>query len=301
MDAILIAGPTASGKSALATELAARHGGVVVNADSMQVYDTLSVLTARPSQADMKVVPHALYGHVDAATTYSTGVWLRDVEAALSAARAAGRLPVIVGGTGLYFTALLGGLSEMPEIPAGIRAHWRGRLADAGPEHLHAELAARDPETATGLNPADGQRIVRALEVLEATGRPLRVLQRRKGRALLDPAGCRKILLTPERSLLHERIARRASAMLAGGAAFDEVRQLSRLRLDPALPIMKAIGVRELLDVLAGLRSLPEAETAITTATRQYAKRQTTWFRNQFGTDWLQVGNLESAKFHLLD
>ncbi|MGR6469002.1 tRNA (adenosine(37)-N6)-dimethylallyltransferase MiaA [Rhizobium sp. PAMB 3182] len=288
-DAILIAGPTASGKSALAVKLAREAGGVVINADSMQVYDTLSVLTARPSTADMEGVEHCLYGHVPAGAAYSTGAWLREAEALLSRLKAEGRLPVFAGGTGLYFKALTGGLSDMPDIPEAVRAQWRGRLTTEGPEALHAELQLRDAEGAATLNPQDGQRIVRALEVLEAAGRPIREFQGRTGPVIIDPARALKIVIDPDRKVLHERINRRFEAMLEQGAA-DEVRALMALNLSPQMPVMKAIGVRELAAMLAGDLTRAQAAEQASAATRQYAKRQMTWFRNQMDDSWERRG-----------
>lgn len=286
LDAILIAGPTASGKSALAIELAERHGGVIVNADSMQVYDALRILTSRPSEADTARIEHRLYGHVPASRAYSTGAWYRDAGVAIDALRKAGRTPVIVGGTGLYFRALLGGLSEMPAIPAAVRAAWRQRLEERGAKALHAELAMADPQAAEVIRETDGQRIVRALEVAEATGSSITVLQRNAGRPLVDPDRARKILLLPERDELDRRIARRFAGMVAAGA-IDEVGALLAQALPAELPIMKAIGVRELQGVIDGKFSVADAETQAVTATRQYAKRQMTWFRNQLGGGWL--------------
>ncbi len=285
MDAILITGPTASGKSALAVELAKRHDGVVINADSMQVYDTLRVLTARPSDEDMQGVPHYLYGHVPAATAYSTGAWLRDVTALLPQLRADGRLPVFVGGTGLYFKALTGGLSDMPAIPEEIRTRLRTRLIEEGGAVLHAELAARDGDVAAGLNPQDGQRIVRALEVLEATGRSIAELQGQSGPIVVDPDRARKIVVLPERSVLHDRINRRFELMLAEGAA-DEVRALLALSPAPEMPVMKAIGVSQIAAMLDGAMSREDVLDKGAAATRQYAKRQMTWFRNQMDDSW---------------
>ncbi len=285
MDAILITGPTASGKSALAVELAKRHDGVVINADSMQVYDTLRVLTARPSDEDMQGVPHYLYGHVPAATAYSTGAWLRDVTALLPQLRAEGRLPVFVGGTGLYFKALTGGLSDMPAIPEEIRTRLRARLIDDGGAVLHAELAARDPDMAAALNPQDGQRIVRALEVLEVTGRSIAELQGRSGPVVIDPDRARKIVVLPERAVLHDRINRRFELMLAEGAA-DEVRALLALSPAPEMPVMKAIGVSQIAAMLDGEMSREDVLEKGAAATRQYAKRQMTWFRNQMDESW---------------
>lgn len=285
MDAILIAGPTASGKSMLAMRLAREHGGVIVNADSMQVYEPLSILTARPSPQDMQEIEHRLYGHVGGETSYSTGAWYRDAEAALAEIRSSGRIPVIVGGTGLYFRALTGGLAEIPAVPQEIRAHWRGRLAELGPEHLHAELDAVDPETARQLETRDGQRIVRALEVFHATGRSIRSLQVRPGVPLVRAELAEKILLWPERSLLRARIGERAGIMMRSGA-IEEVRALLERRLDAALPVMKAIGVRE-IGALLDLRLDPaSAEERLVTSTRRYAKRQATWFRTQLGPGW---------------
>ncbi|MBB3963350.1 tRNA dimethylallyltransferase [Rhizobium metallidurans] len=285
MDAILITGPTASGKSALAVELAKRHDGVVINADSMQVYDTLRVLTARPSDEEMQGVPHHLYGHVPAATAYSTGAWLRDVSALLPRLRADGRVPVFVGGTGLYFKALTGGLSDMPVIPDDIRARLRTRLIEEGGAVLHAELAARDADVAAALNPQDGQRIVRALEVLEVTGRSIAELQGRSGPMVIDPDRARKIVVLPERGVLHDRINRRFELMLAEGAA-DEVRALLALSLPPEMPVMKAIGVPQVAAMLDGTMSRADVLEKGAAATRQYAKRQMTWFRNQMDESW---------------
>lgn len=288
IDAVLITGPTASGKSALALDLARRHGGVVINADSMQVYDTLSVLTARPSRQDEAAAPHRLYGHVPAGRSYSTGEWLRDVEPLLAALKAEGRLPVFVGGTGLYFKALTGGLSDMPEIAQDIRCRVRLRLKQEGAEALHGELSQLDPETAAALRSADGQRIVRALEVLEATGRSIRDFQGRAGPMIVDPARAAKFVVLPERAVLHERINRRFSLMLDQGAV-EEVKALLALKLPEDLPVMKAIGVREIAAMLAGTMSRAEVEERGAALTRQYAKRQMTWFRNQMDESWRRI------------
>ncbi|EKF20845.1 tRNA (adenosine(37)-N6)-dimethylallyltransferase MiaA [Nitratireductor pacificus] len=288
-DAILIAGPTASGKSALALALAREMDGVIINTDSMQVYSVLRVLTARPGPEDLRQAPHQLYGHVHPGEAYSTGRWLGEVSALIDEGVLAGRRAIFVGGTGLYFRALTEGLSPMPSVPVPIRDHWRARLAEEGPATLHALLRERDPATASALQPADGQRIVRALEVLEASGRPLSAWQgEASGGSLVDPASCRCLVLEPARPLVTRRIEARFEAMVEQGG-LDEVRALLALDLPPDLPAMKAIGVRELAAFLAGTQSRDEAITQAKAATRRYAKRQMTWFRNQFGAAWRRV------------
>ncbi|MBY5917933.1 tRNA (adenosine(37)-N6)-dimethylallyltransferase MiaA [Rhizobium leguminosarum bv. trifolii] len=285
VNAILITGPTASGKSALAVELAKRHDGVVVNADSMQVYDTLRVLTARPSEEEMQGVPHHLYGHVPAGAAYSTGGWLRDVSALLPTLRAAGRLPVFVGGTGLYFKALTGGLSDMPEIPEALRKALRSRLLEEGPDGLYAELAVADPAMAASLNLQDGQRIVRALEVMKATGRSIADFQGQSGPVIIDAAHARKIVVLPDRAVLHQRINGRFEKMLQQGAE-DEVRALLALDLPAEAPVMKAIGVSQITAMVKGEMTRDEVLERGAAVTRQYAKRQMTWFRNQMDDSW---------------
>lgn len=294
MDAILIAGPTASGKSGLAARLAEAHGGTVVNADSMQVYAPLRILTARPVGPVEDAVEHRLYGHVAGDDPYSTGRWIADLRGVLNDLKARGKTAVIVGGTGLYFEALLGGLSSMPGVPRNIRQSLRARLAEEGAAVLHAELAMRDRETASSLRPADGQRIVRALEVLEATGRSIRSFQSRPGKALIDPVSARRILLAPDRAVLRDRIGARFDAMMTQGA-LDEVAALLRQKLDPAMPVMKAIGVRELAAHLGGEIDRETAIARAVAASRQYAKRQETWFRNRFSGDWLRYSSADSV------
>lgn len=289
IDAILITGPTASGKSALALELAKRHGGHVINADSMQVYDTLRVLTARPSEEEMEGVPHHLYGHVPAGAAYSTGDWLREVAALITDLKARSVLPVIVGGTGLYFKALTGGLDEMPAIPAEVRKRLRDRLIAEGPEALYRELESRDPAMAARLGRQDGQRIVRALEVLEATGRSIAAFQGQGGPVIVDPRRAKRIIKLPDRKLLHERINRRFARMFDDGAV-AEVEVLLELGLSPDMPAMKAIGVSQIAALLRGELTPEEAVDQASAATRQYAKRQMTWFRNQMDASWERIG-----------
>lgn len=287
-DAILITGPTASGKSALALEFARRHDGVVINADSMQVYDTLRVVTARPSEAEMQGVPHLLYGHVPASASYSTGDWLREMTALIARLKDDGRRPVVVGGTGLYFKALTGGLSEMPTIPEALRADIRGRLVEEGAESLHRSLSDVDPGQAHRLHPSDGQRIVRALEVLFATGRSISDFQTGSGSMLVDPEHAAKLVVLPERAVLHDKINRRFALMMDEGA-IEEVEHLLALNVAPEMPVMKAIGVSQIADMLAGRITRDEAIERASAATRQYAKRQMTWFRNQMDDSWVRI------------
>jgi tRNA dimethylallyltransferase len=285
--AVLIAGPTASGKSALALRVAESVDGTIVNADSMQVYRDLRVLTARPSPEDERRVPHRLYGHVDAAVNYSTGQWLRDVGEVLRELEAEGRMPILVGGTGLYFKALTAGLAAVPPIPADIRENVRARIQSEGAPALHAELARIDPLTAGRLMPNDRSRIARALEVMLATGRSLTDWHRNGLPPSIDAGKAAKVFVICERKELVARIERRFAAMLKAGA-LDEVRALSRRRLDPSLPAMKAHGVPWLIRHLNGEISLEEAEAGAVMDTRRYAKRQLTWFRNQMpGWSWL--------------
>lgn len=285
--AVLIAGPTASGKSALALEVAERIGGVVINTDSMQVYRDLKIITARPSAAEMARVPHLLYGHVDAAENYSVGRFLGDAAAALETARAQRRIPIFTGGSGLYFKALITGLAAIPPVPPEIRDAVRSRLEASGPAALHAELACRDPVAAASLRPADRTRIARALEVVEATERSITDWRREGLPPLLDTARIAKIFLAPERAALYRRIDGRFDAMLSAGA-LDEVRALAARRLNPLLPAMKAHGVPWLVRHLAGEVSLATAVAEAKKDTRHYAKRQFTWFRHQLA-DWPRV------------
>jgi tRNA dimethylallyltransferase len=288
-NAILIAGPTASGKSAVALAVAERIGGLIINADSMQVYRDLRLITARPAPAEEARVPHRLYGHVDAAESYSVGRWLTDARSALAEAGTTQRPPIIVGGTGLYFKLLTGGLAAVPAIPGEIRAGVRARVAAEGAPALHAELARRDPASAARLQPGDRTRIVRALEVLEATGRSLIEWQRGNMPPILDSVHCAKVFLAPERADLRHRIETRFDAMLAAGA-LEEVRALAARGLDPMLPAMKAHGVPWLIRHLRDEIGLYDAAAQAKADTRRYAKRQFTWFRNQL-PDWEWVGS----------
>ncbi|HEU4985503.1 MAG TPA: tRNA (adenosine(37)-N6)-dimethylallyltransferase MiaA [Rhizobiaceae bacterium] len=293
-NAILIAGPTASGKSALAMEFARRTGGIVVNADSMQVYSMLSVLTARPTAADTAKVPHKLYGYVHPSEPYSTGRWLRDVAGLIDAGTFEKRTAVFVGGTGLYFRALTEGLSPMPDIPDEVRRNLRRRLDEEGPQALHDLLVRKDPAAAEAIRPSDGQRILRALEVLEASGRPISAWQAERSQPLVDTASSKLLALISDREALKRRIDGRFDRMVAEGAV-EEARGLLALGLDAAMPAMKAIGVPEFRDYLDGEITLDEAISRAKTATRQYAKRQITWLRHQLGPAWQRVSAEDSS------
>jgi tRNA dimethylallyltransferase len=291
VDAVLIAGPTASGKSCTALTLAKATNGVIVNADSMQVYREAPILTAMPSDEDRRAVPHLLYGHVSVLELYSTGRYLEDATRALDEARRLGKLPIFTGGTGLYFSVLTEGISDIPKVPAEVRARVRARYEKIGVAALHAELAARDPETASKVRPSDPQRVMRATEVFEATGRPLAHWQRDVGKPVLDGLKLARFVMNVPRAELRARIEMRFKAMLCEGA----LQEAEALRgLDPSLPAAKILGFRELWALQDG--ALPEAEAVelAVTATRQYAKRQTTWFRNRMA-DWDRLDSHDAA------
>ena len=273
---ILIAGPTASGKSTLALEIANKHGGVIINADALQVFADWRVLTARPSLQDEAEVPHFLYGHVAGDTAYSVGQWLRDVTPFLTGPNR----PVIVGGTGLYFSALTSGLADIPDIPADIRALADQRMVEDGFTSLLGEL---DAETSARIDTRNPVRVQRAWEVLTATGRGIAAWQDQTPAPLLPLAQTQPILLSADKDWLNNRIAQRFDAMLANGA-LEEARA-NRATWSPDLPSAKAIGARELMAQLGGDMTLDQARDSATIATRQYAKRQRNWFRARM-KDW---------------
>jgi tRNA dimethylallyltransferase len=277
---VLIAGPTASGKSALALELAQTRDAVIINTDSMQVYRDLRLITARPTLEEEARAPHRLYGHIDAAVNFSAGAWVADAATVLAEARAQHRLPIFIGGSGLYFRALTRGLSAVPPIAPEIREAVRARLERDGVEALHAELMQRDPASAERLKPRDRARIARALEVIEATGRSLTDWHRDGLPPLLPPGTFRALFLEPDRDALYARIDARFDAMLEADA-LEEVAQLAARQLDPLLPAMKAHGVPALLAHLRGEITREEAAEIGRADTRHYAKRQFTWFRHQ--------------------
>ncbi|MBX9759279.1 MAG: tRNA (adenosine(37)-N6)-dimethylallyltransferase MiaA [Beijerinckiaceae bacterium] len=296
--AILIAGPTASGKSALAIAIAKALGGVVVNADSMQVYRDLRIITARPSPQEEASVEHRLFGHVDAAVNYSVGLWLADASAAIADIQASGRKPVLVGGTGMYFKALTQGLSDIPPVPEDVRARVRALAEGLTPQELHARLAARDPLTAARLRPTDPQRILRALEVLEASGQPLASFQGMRQAPMLAQGQWRAVFLAPEREELYRRIDARFDAMMEEGAV-DEVRALAARGLDPALPAMRAHGVPGLIAWMRGEASREDAVARGKIDTRHYSKRQFTFARHQL-PEFAWAGSAGEAEAMLL-
>jgi tRNA dimethylallyltransferase len=279
---IVIGGPTASGKSGLALEIAERLDGVIINGDAIQVYRDLRLLTARPSEADEKRVAHRLYGVMDAAETCSAGRWQALALAEIEAARTAGKRAIVVGGTGLYLRALTEGIAPIPDIAADIRAATRARFAEIGDAQFHAELTARDPVMAARLQPADGQRMMRAWEVLAATGRSLADWQEEP--VIAPDFNFTMIALMPPREDLYAACDGRFVAMVADGV-LDEVAALRKRaaaeQLDPGLPVLKALGYPELASHLSGEISLEAAIVAAQQQTRRYAKRQMTWFRHQ--------------------
>ena len=282
--AILIAGPTASGKSALGSRIARAFGGAVINTDSMQVYADLRVLSARPTPEEEALAPHRLYGSVDGAVNFSVGHFQRQAAAILSEPEA-GALPIFVGGTGLYFRSLDEGISDLPAVPEAIRAKVRAEADGQPTEVLHAVLALRDPESARRLRPSDRMRVMRALEIFEATGRSIGSFHEAREPGPLAGKPLLKIFLAADRAELRQRIDARFETMMDQGA-LDEVAALRERRLDPFLPVMRAHGVPGLIAYLDGTISRDEAVQRGQGDTRRYAKRQFTWFRHQMGEDW---------------
>jgi len=298
--AILIAGPTASGKSRLALDIANKIDGVIINADSMQVYEDLSILTARPQLSDLAMAPHRLYGFVPGNEAYSVGRYVQDAETAILECAEAGQVPILVGGTGLYFKALLDGLSPIPQIPLTVRRHWRAEVERVGAEHLHKLLLERDPEMGGRLQPADSQRIARALEVLDATGQSLAEWQRIPGVPVLPQSKVIRIVLDIERDELYRNCEQRLDEMLANGA-LNEVAHLAARKLDQSLPIMRALGVQPLMAHLRGRLDFDTALEATKTETRNYIKRQLTWLkRNMISWKWIKTQQMETLKENIL-
>jgi tRNA dimethylallyltransferase len=284
----LIAGPTASGKSALALALAEKHRGTVINADSMQVYADLRILTARPTQEEETRAPHRLFGHVDGADGYSAARWAAEARAAIAEAHAEGRLPILVGGTGMYLRTLIDGIAPVPEIDPAIRSEVRALdVTDA-----HAWLAEADPEGAARLGPGDTSRVARALEVVRSTGKPLAYWHQQRVGGIGDEIHLVPLILLPDRDWLGDRIDRRFAEMLDQGRAEAEA-LLARTDIPADAPVLRAIGVPELRALFAGESDVVQAAAAGALATRQYAKRQYTWFRRQPPQDWERTGETE--------
>ncbi|MBI1207558.1 MAG: tRNA (adenosine(37)-N6)-dimethylallyltransferase MiaA [Azospirillum sp.] len=277
---VVVAGPTASGKSGLAVEIAESFDGTVINADALQVYAELEILTARPGATDLGRAPHRLYGMIPAADRFSVARWRAAALAEIAVAHAGGRLPVVVGGTGLYLKALIEGLAEIPGIPAEIRGEAQAAWRNLGCPGFHAELARRDPASALRLEPGDRQRLIRAWEVFAATGRSIVDWQAQPGQGVRPGLAFQVIVLDPPRDRLYAACNGRFQAMIARGG-LDEVRALAACGLEPGLPAMKALGVPELHAHLRGETTLDQAIVQAQQATRRYAKRQVTWFRHQ--------------------
>jgi tRNA dimethylallyltransferase len=297
--AVLIAGATASGKSGLAVEIAKAVNGVVINTDSMQVYRDLSILTARPQDDEMQEVAHELYGFVGAGDVYSVGRYIADAAVHVEAARERGKVPIFAGGTGLYFRGLLEGLSPVPPIDSDVRDRWRGIAETDGATALHTALQARDAEMAGRLMPTDAQRLARALEVIESTGRSLSYWQALPGTPVLDSAQCIKVVVEMDREDLYRRCNLRFKQMIDGGALF-EVARLQAMQLENSLPVMRALGVAPLMRYLDGECDLAEAVERGQIETRQYAKRQLTWLRRNM-ISWKSINLKEMERSLVID
>lgn len=279
--AILIHGPTASGKTALSVALAKRLDGEVINADSMQVYRDLRVISARPSDEEMAEAPHHLFGHVSASERYSTGRWLEAAAPVIEDVQRRGKVPIVIGGTGLYHLALIEGLSQIPPVPDDVHADVNAIARSGGAEALRAKLSSVDPETAARFGQGDRQRLARALEVWYATGQSISTFQNKRSRPTLGADEWLGIALTPARARLYARIDRRFEGMLMEGA-MEEARALMAQDLDPEVPAMKAHGMPWLMAYLRGEQSAQAAAEAAKRDTRRYAKRQFTWIGRQF-------------------
>ncbi|MCZ4272615.1 tRNA (adenosine(37)-N6)-dimethylallyltransferase MiaA [Maritalea porphyrae] len=289
--ALLIAGPTASGKTAMAIERSAEEKSLIINTDSMQVYDVLNVISARPNAQEMAQAAHRMYGYVPPVTRFSTGAWLRDVQALIQGEGANYEKLIFVGGTGLYFDALINGFAQIPDVPQEVIQQVEEMIQPLDADQRAKLLAQKDPAMAKRLQAPDPQRVARAISVMEATNKSLAHWQDEPNEpSILEGFELEKIVLNPERDILRNRIAKRFGLMMQAGA-IEEVEAITALGLDPTLPAMRAIGVPEISAYLRGDMTLDEAREKSIIATQQYAKRQRTWFRNRM-TDWQWVDPL---------
>ncbi|MEN2495055.1 MAG: tRNA dimethylallyltransferase [Hyphomicrobiaceae bacterium hypho_1] len=297
---ILITGPTASGKSQLAIDIAMMINGTIINADSMQVYESLNILTARPQLAELAMAPHQLYGYVAGEEAYSVGRYIDDARTAIAKCNEAGRIPIVVGGSGLYFKALLNGLSPVPQIPLHIRNYWRSKGDRIASQELHDILRKRDWKMAQRLQSRDRQRILRALEVLDATGKSLDDWQRIPGVPVISCVSAVRVVLNPDRAIVDHNCKVRLEGMIANGA-LDEVAILKAKNLSKEMPIMRALGVQPLLAHLQNQINLVDAIEATKTETSRYIKRQLTWFRgNMSAWNWISEQEVKLLKENII-
>lgn len=284
-NSILISGPTASGKSKLALDIAEKVGGVVINADSMQIYNTISLITARPSNKDMGTIPHFLYGYIDPKIRYSVGEWVSDVEPLINFLNKINKIPIIVGGTGLYFAALFGEISDIPEITAKTRLKWEGMREIKGTEALFHKLKELDPKSAATINSTDTTRIIRALEVFDDTGKSIRDWQSSPGKPIINKSKSKMIYLCPPRNVINDNIINRTSKIIGDDQLYEEIKLLSSKKISDSNPVMKAIGVKDTIAYLEDDISLEILNDRIITNTKRYVKRQLTWARKKM-MDW---------------
>ena len=282
---ILISGPTASGKSKLALDIAEKIGGVVINADSMQIYNTISLITARPSNKDMDTIPHFLYGYIDPKIRYSVGEWISDIEPLINFLIRINKIPVIVGGTGLYFAGLFGEISEIPEISAKTRLKWEEIKEHKGTQALFDKLKELDPKSAATINSTDTTRIIRALEVFDDTGKSIRDWQLSPGKPIINKSMSKMIYLCPPRNVIDDNIIKRTSEIIENDQLYEEIKLLSSKKISDSYPIMKAIGVKDTIAYLEDEISIEILNDRIITDTKRYVKRQLTWARKKM-MDW---------------
>jgi len=282
---ILISGPTASGKSKLALDIAEKIGGVVINADSMQIYNTISLITARPSNKDMDTIPHFLYGYIDPKIRYSVGEWISDIEPLINFLIRINKIPVIVGGTGLYFAGLFGEISEIPEISAKTRLKWEEIKEHKGTQALFDKLKELDPKSAATINSTDTTRIIRALEVFDDTGKSIRDWQLSPGKPIINKSMSKMIYLCPPRNVNDDNIIKRTSEIIGNDQLYEEIKLLSSKKISDSYPIMKAIGVKDTIAYLEDEISIEILNDRIITDTKRYVKRQLTWARKKM-MDW---------------